>query len=295
MTRILTLLLPVLLHLAAGTAAANAADSPPADEQALSAPSDEPAHERAPRSELELGLDVRRFDYAELVTPPLKSTEKGTFPALLLIYRRDLGRDPFFFQARVDVSSPSTTYDGSTQSGTPVTGKTSNSFTHLEALAGTRQGPFEFYLGIAMTEWRRGDGKPVGGVISVREDYSWFDLPLGARTHAMLGENLSIGADLSLRPMVAGSMVVRLGETFADGQDSTATLGNRLGWRASLPIRYRTSASAAVVMTPWYQASSIGQSNHFDLMTSSGSAGTAYEPDSRTRQFGAMLGVALTL
>jgi hypothetical protein len=48
-----------------------------------------------------------------------------------------------------------------------------------------------------------------------------------------------------------------------------------------------------VVLTPWYEYSAFGRSDSFPVIFNGAIIGSAYEPDSRTHQYGANIGVRL--
>ena len=63
-------------------------------------------------------------------------------------------------------------------------------------------------------------------------------------------------------------------------------LGNKFGVNFQAPIQYRFDESFSGLITPWIDYSQIGMSN---VVPSS--IGNLYEPNSRTWQYGANIGV----
>src|SRR4051794_2922329 len=77
------------------------------------------------------------FDYAESVTPPHKSTDTGKFPGVRVSYRQTFSNG-WGIAGNLDVLTGKTTYDGSTQSGDPISFQSSpNRVVNFEVL-GTR-------------------------------------------------------------------------------------------------------------------------------------------------------------
>ena len=96
--------------------------------------------------------------------------------------------------------------------------------------------------------------------------------------------------------MFFGTMVVKYSELYMDILDSSTSLGNRPGWRAEVPVTLQVDPSYSLFGTFWYQYSAIGQSEQFEVVRKDGTvAGGAYEPDSSTHQYGAILGVSARL
>ena len=81
--------------------------------------------------------------------------------------------------------------------------------------------------------------------------------------------------------------------------DVQADLGPKTGYRIEVPLTYAFTNSLRGVFSPWFEYSAIGQSN-FAILTSGGAPikngdGQEFgvrEPDSRTFQYGGLLGVS---
>src|SRR4051812_32317567 len=67
------------------------------------------------------GLGVRTLNYREHLTSPTKSTESGTLPSLNAFVVRHSSEGDDFLTGSFDYTQANLKYDGSTQSGTPVT------------------------------------------------------------------------------------------------------------------------------------------------------------------------------
>jgi opacity protein-like surface antigen len=82
--------------------------------------------------------------------------------------------------------------------------------------------------------------------------------------------------------MFYGRMTAYFSELDPASGDLEFKLGNRVGYYAELPVRYKFSPSWSLVVKPWYEYSQIGQSDIVDGF---------YEPSSTTNLYGVNLGV----
>ena len=73
------------------------------------------------------------------------------------------------------------------------------------------------------------------------------------------------------------------------GSDPTFDLGNKPGYFAEIPIRYRLSRNWSLSLTPWYEYSAIGQSDIVSVRNGP-FIDSFYEPSSRTHQYGFNIG-----
>jgi hypothetical protein len=73
--------------------------------------------------------------------------------------------------------------------------------------------------------------------------------------------------------------------------DPEFKLGNRIGYYAEVPLRYKFTESWSVIIKPWYEYSEIGQSDTVNLTTNGVVTGAAYEPSSTTNLYGVNFGV----
>ena len=76
--------------------------------------------------------------------------------------------------------------------------------------------------------------------------------------------------------------------------DSEFKLGNRTGWYAEMPLRFKLSQFLSVVVKPWCEYSEIGQSD-VEVRTFYGAFnGYFYELSSKTNQCGVNVGATLS-
>lgn len=262
----------------------------------------------------EFGLDYHKFDYAEIVPAPLKSTENAFVPRYFLGFTMGGGdQSKFRVRGQAEVAWVDTKYDGSTQlneNGTadPVIDVTANRFFALEVFPTysipVARGLFyiEPYSGLRYENWRRGLGKNRGTAI-FNEDYTWFTLPVGAIFRLTPNDRFSIALDASLRLQFLGEMTARHSVNPLL-QDGTVNMGQSVGAKFQLPMTVYTgtgSSRVAFIVSPWFEFRSFGASDVKPLKTARGEyirKGNGYqgfmEPESRTYLYGvaASIGVA---
>jgi opacity protein-like surface antigen len=244
---------------------------------------------------VQLGLNLYEFNYKEQISAPRKSTETGLVPGLRVEYAYTPHDTPVLAGVTVAYSPGSTGFDGTTQKGDPVIASTANQFITIEGSAGYAVSSFFHpYAGIGFRYWQRGDGAAnEQGIVSYREDYSWFYLPVGLRLQTDVTSRLNVALDAAALFMFAGHISVHLSDVDPTFNDPDADLGSKTGYRVRLPATYRISGGLGVTLAPWYEYSAIGRSGVFALTQNGSIVGTGVEPDSRTHQYGGSLEVAL--
>lgn len=235
---------------------------------------------------------ISYFDYKEDLPAPLKSTETGWIPGAAFGWTRT---KPGALYARtfLEFSSGDIEYDGTTQTGQPITDSNSNQFLfRVEANIGYTFGSgnvvFSPYTGFGYRFWKRGDSQIVNSVAFVREDYQWMYIPVGLRAVIPVGESVSIEPNGGARFMFWGRMTAYLTD-IGFGSDPTFDLGNKPGYFAEIPIRYRLSRNWSLSLTPWYEYSAIGQSDIVSVRIGP-FIDSFIEPSSRTHQYGFNIG-----
>ena len=241
---------------------------------------------------LQFDFRISYFDYKEDLPAPLKSTEKGWLPGGVFGWTRT---KPGSVYARtfMEFSGGDIEYDGTTQTGLPITDSNSNQLLfRVEGNIGYTFGPgnlvFSPYTGFGYRFWKRGDSQVVNSVAFVREDYQWMYIPVGIRAVYPFGKQLSVEPNAAVRFMFWGRMTAYLTD-IGYNSDPTFDLGNKPGYFIELPVRYRLGRNWSLSLDPWYEYSAIGQSNTetFVIMPFIMSA---YEPSSRTHQYGFNMG-----
>ncbi len=102
----------------------------------------------------------------------------------------------------------------------------------------------EPYAGIGAHHWVRRTTRVSNGVLSVKENYSWFNAPLGARVTLPEGPTTQIALDASALIPFSASMKV------ADMDDAQVELGSEVGYRTEMPITLKLSALIDGVAAP---------------------------------------------
>lgn len=248
----------------------------------------EPGELDKPHS-LEFGLMYYHFDYKEDLPPGRKSTENGWVPGSYLGYTYSKEND-FHTEVFVEFSTGDVEYDGTTQGGTPITfSDNPQDFFRFEWDIGLTFNAGEDlwlapYTGYGYRYWERGEEKITSTYWSYREEYTWHYIPVGVKAGFQVGNKWSIGADVAARFMFGGEMTAYFSEVSPAFSDLTFDLGNKAGWFAEMPVRYKFSEHWSLVGTPWYEFSQIGRSNKVGVSQ-------AYEPASTTNQYGINIGM----
>lgn len=242
--------------------------------------------------EIKFSLNVFHFDYAEDLTPPHKSTEYGTLPAVELQYSRTFPN--IWLNASFWATQYGITYDGSYGDGTPVT-----SPTKLEIIEGKAQVGYDFYylsydkrffltLGLGYHLWNRGEKNPAEG--SYRERYSWYFVPFGPRFIWNASDAFRVEGDVLLNIPFGGEIKIFESDLSSDRQDLTLALGSHPGVRVSISPSWENGDNLFFSLTPWFEYSAINK-NDADVQYSwvNNSYIITYEPDSRTFLYGLSL------
>jgi hypothetical protein len=240
---------------------------------------------------LEFGLTYYNFDYEEEPDPPLKSTEEEWLPGLYLGLGHSI-KDALYTKLFIEYSQGETDYDGTTQAGVPLTDKTDNDFFRFEIDLGYTFSIDEGfsltpYTGYGYRSWDRG----LGGPAPFDEEYRWNYIPLGIKADFEITDRWSMGAHVAARIMFDGKMRACLSQVGPGFNNPTVDLGDKVGWFAQVPIRYKFAECWSVVSTPWYEYSKIGKSNEEILSLYGIPDRIIWEPASETYQYGIKMGV----
>jgi hypothetical protein len=251
----------------------------------------------APPHRFDLSFVPLYYDYAEELTPPLKSTEYGWLPGLAVGYTYWGDEIPIYALLSYDYAAGDLTYDGSVQDQFgqvyPYRSSSPAGISKLQVRAGyvfKRIGgtglDLAAYSGYGYHFWSRdiGGGPPTGYL----EEYSWSYLPVGVDAEWWFGGRWSIGLDLAARFMVSGSIYIER----PDFGNPTLTLGNEPGWMASLPVSFSIKKNWALVVEFGYESSAIGESNP---SPPDQNGNYIIEPSSSTKQFWILMGTRFQL
>jgi len=247
----------------------------------------------------EFGFMYYKFDYKEDLPAPFKSTENGWLPGVYLGWnynKKNYVYSKIFFE----FSYGDTEFEGTTQSGTPIRFSDDN---HQYLFRGEWDIGYNFavtknisikpYTGYGYRLWDRGYAKVTTAYTNYKERYYWHYIPVGIGADFNIGERLVIEPNVGLRIMIYGRMTAYYSELDANNDDPEFKLGNRTGWYAELPVKYKLTQSWSFVIKPWYEYSEIGQSDSVAYIYNGG-LNVAYEPSSRTKQYGVNVGATFS-
>ena len=257
-----------------------------------------PASETCADSTIDFGFSFFYFDYKEDLTAPLKSTERGWIPGVYGSYEYSQ-KSGLYARVFTSYAAGDMTYDGSSDGLTPpvVPISFSDSRQKLLKIEGNLGYSFPFrgqgtitpFTGYGFRYWERGQSRITPTFKHAQEDYYWSYLPLGVRIDYPVNSKWRVGSTLQANLMFSGRMKAHLSQIGEADTDPEFNLGNDLGFYIDLPVRYSLSSRWSLAMTPWYEYSSIRESNHVKVYK-----GLTYryicEPGSRTHQYGVHLG-----
>lgn len=248
----------------------------------------------------EFGVMYHYFDYKEDVPASRKSTETGWLPGFYLGWSYNKKND-VYSKVFLEFSFGDTEYDGTTQSGTPITFSDDN---HQFLFRGEWDIGYNFavtknisikpYVGYGYRNWSRGQSKVTATYASYKERYYWHYFPAGVSAEFNMGDKFFIEPNAGIRWMFYGKMTAYMNELDPGYNDPEFKLGNKIGWYAEIPLRYKFSEIWSVVVKPWYERSEIGESDTVPLTYYGTIWGYAYEPSSKTNQYGVNVGFVAT-
>lgn len=178
-----------------------------------------------------------------------------------------------------------TQYDGSyLDTGEPCQSITNNKFMTFEmTFAASVYENTYFFVGYGYHSWDR--------ILSKyqKEKYTWSYIPIGLRWEFEINDSLEMAIDSAIMIMMNGKMKADM----TGYEDFTVDLGNKPGFKIELPVIYHLNSKWAFTATPWYEYSSIGESNMVIWYYADGTpeGHYVYEPDSTTKQYGINFGV----
>jgi len=237
-------------------------------------------------AETVLGVELTcfHFDYKEKLELPYKSTEEGWIPGIRFTVSQNPGIERTTGRAMLTLAWGETIYDGSLQDGTPYVKRNQpQRFIDLEAhgvYRATEMGAalsISPYIGGGMRMWKRGEDELPSYVCN----YTLFYVPIGVLADYAITPTVSLSGDIAIRPMVIGVVSHPM-------FDSSGVLSPKLGYRIATALKMRLSPKMSVQLRPWYEYSAIGGGD----VSTSGRV-FAYEPESKTKQYGVDAGLQI--
>lgn len=247
----------------------------------------------AASTEVGIAESFTHFSYKEELDAPLKSTETSDF--WLTELQAHVAFPSGYFLTLSYGLTPyiSSSYDGTTQSGVPVTNTNTLSFTKTEALLYMPiSAKWQFYFGYGYNKWVR----ILESGFAYKEIYTWNYYAMGLRTLLSGNTDYNLSLDLSTRPIFGGKIQVITSEYHSGGADSEMNLGSRTGLRVSLPIQFGISSGIFMGVAPWIERSGFSES---DVVTNStlepNPSRGIQEPSSTTEQYGVEASISFRL
>ena len=235
-----------------------------------------------------LSISFMNFSYKEVNdSNDFLDREDGLLPGI--IFRWDRPAGSLQMTGEISLYKDGVTYDGQTQSGTPVSSKTDTyitdiSLTFAQLLKDKNLTLQSLYFGLGYRYWdrdirntRTGSGVPVLGL---HEIYVLPYIMLGTRWNLVRSKNVDSFINLRLTQTVNPQMFVDL----YDGV--TLDLGAKFGYRLSTIIASKSGNTNNFYMEPFYEFWEIGKSNTKYLS----GVGYIYEPKSITNNLGLNIG-----
>lgn len=249
---------------------------------------------------MDVGIGLQYFNYAEYDDNyRFLDGETGLIPGLLLNLKNEKSKS--YTELVGSVYSSLIKYDGQTQNGTPL--QTDSFALLMDAhfkIARKLEHFHALYTGLGYRYWYRNihsgrdiNGNPVAGLL---EEYYWPYLLLGYQANLIKDEGLEVGIDFRYTRMLSAKMDIDfLG--YCNYDNASVNLGNRNGWRFSLPIKKKQRHNSTFFITPYYEIIDIGKSNTVYLSRNgalvdcdtNGFFDAVYEPRSETKNFGVEL------
>lgn len=214
--------------------------------------------------------------YKESLPNRLKSEETGMLPGIGA--QLSLKSDDIKWTSDIQVMSGEMKYDGTTQSGTPVTAQKHNDFTHFETAiySGVTK------LGVGADIWNR-------DLVDYHEVYS--------RQYALVGLSLPIhdnngilaGLDVTATVPFHSNMDLNI---VLDNKAMTIAfpLENQIGWKIAVPVSIKT-AQNPIVISPYAEWFGFGASEVAQVKINSQTVLNLQEPTSQTFKAGVAISV----
>ncbi len=242
---------------------------------------------------LQIGAGLMKFDYAEYDDNNVfLDAERGMIPGIILTLNHDNGRTYTEWVNRLYYNK--ITYDGQTQSGTPLMTVSDaliidSHIKYGQILRKAYGREQSMYAGLGYRYWFRNilpgydnKGNAVAGIL---EEYSWFYSLIGYTVKFKATDTTQVGFDFRLTQMYNAKMGINfLG--YKNYDNTSVNLGGKMGARLAMPIEIKMQDDSFFI-TPYVEIIDIGKSNAVQVYSGGVATGTViYEPRSETRNMG---------
>jgi hypothetical protein len=238
-------------------------------------------------SELTIAASVLHFGYQEFDDAgKLLDREDGFVPGVVLGLSHTVNR--WQFAGDFAYHGGDVVYTGQTNTGIPINTHTRQNIADIAVraeywLQSSRGSNFALYLGAGYHHWDRNiqptttaSGIPVSGLF---ETYTWWTGFVGAKTEIYESASSRLLLDARLLQTINPTMSV----TYGQGDKVTLALGERLGFRLSLPWRHTLAHSSNLIVESYAESYELGRS---------AIVGGIYEPVSQTINYGLIVGIS---
>ncbi|GMR18684.1 MAG: hypothetical protein BMS9Abin33_1117 [Gammaproteobacteria bacterium] len=234
--------------------------------------------------DMNVGVSLLDFGYKEFDdNGVLLDREDGIIPGVIAGF--GVGQRNWRIENNLFYKYGEVDYDGQTQSGIPLTTRTTEEIFDLEVQAeywgiGSANQGIAIYTGTGYHYWGRdiksgtaSDGSPVTGFF---ETYEWWHVFVGAKGIYYHRARHSLGVDLRVSIMRNATLQVDLGS-----QKINLDLGEKPGWRLGFPWTYKVDSELSLVFEPYIERWELGRSNNVIV-----GPFIIWEPRSETRNYG---------
>lgn len=229
--------------------------------------------------EVGAGAEGRWFDWREYQGGERLLTESG--PQVAGLLSAGVSRAPWFARVETAWGGGLARYDGQLQSGPAYEADAWEESYDAHWRLGWRAGGTELSAGLLQRDWRRYIEGGVG-VSSAEERYRWRLATVAAAVDLPRAPRWRVSVELGLPVDSYQKVYSRRVDDFS------LEPGDGVYWRLAFP--FRLDAQGAMVIEPWYQMQSMGDSNAVALRLNGIPDGSyAYQPRSVRRELGLTL------
>lgn len=242
----------------------------------------------------DISLMLTHFYYKEITNNMILDSETGYLPGVELTYVHQPSDSNIFLRASTNLSYGDLKYNGSTWGGTPLSFIHSNTTFNIEGDIGYafgRKKIFIPYIGIGHTYWYRGINSSTPGDYS--ETYSLYYFPVGLVINLIQNGDVNLSIDGAVRYMFNGTVTAFFSGMDPGFNDVGLNLGSTIGESIKVNFTYLLDKGLSLLVIPWYERSSNGQSNTGILSYYGTPISIVQEPSSVTDKFGINVGIRI--